>query len=39
MIFNLWHARAGQFQNASQNYSQLAIAAWFELDQRIQLTN
>jgi hypothetical protein len=39
MIFNLWHAKAGQFQNASQNYSQLAIAAWFELDQRIQLIN
>lgn len=36
LIFNLWYAKAGKFQNASQNYSQLAIAAWFELDQRIQ---
>ena len=35
LIFKLWQTRAGKFQNASQNYSQLAIAAWYELDRHI----
>ncbi len=31
MITQLWHINAGGFRNASQNYSQVAIASLFEL--------
>ncbi|MEY4109840.1 MAG: hypothetical protein RLZZ46_194 [Bacteroidota bacterium] len=35
LIKKLWHTRAGGFQNASQNYSQIAIATLLELDNHL----
>ncbi|MDT8413605.1 MAG: transglycosylase SLT domain-containing protein [Vicingaceae bacterium] len=32
LITSLWQTEAGQFRNASQNYSQLALASLLELD-------
>ena len=32
MIMQLWNTNAGGFQNCSQNYSQVAIASLFELE-------
>ena len=35
LIYNLWHASTAKFKNASQNYSQLILAAMLEMnDQR-----
>ena len=36
LIKTLWKTNAGGFQNASQNYSQVAIASLIELDNHIQ---
>lgn len=33
MIMQLWNTNAGGFQNCSQNYSQVAIASLFELEE------
>jgi hypothetical protein len=35
LIMTMWRTKAGSFGNASQNYSQLAIAALLELDEVI----
>jgi hypothetical protein len=34
LIYNLWQAQTARFKNASQNYSQLILAAMLEMDQR-----
>lgn len=36
LIKRLWHTSAGGFRNASQNYSQIAIATLLELDEHVQ---
>jgi hypothetical protein len=33
LIFNLWHANTAKFKNASQNYSQLILAAMLEMNE------
>ncbi len=38
LIYNLWHAQTRHFRSASQNYSQLILAAMFEMNSRIKLT-
>jgi hypothetical protein len=35
LIKRLWHTSAGGFRNASQNYSQIAIATLLELDDHV----
>jgi hypothetical protein len=35
MIYNLWHAQTGRFKSASQNYSQLILAAMLEMNDRV----
>lgn len=35
MIMELWNTNAGGFQNCSQNYSQVAIASLFELEDHL----
>lgn len=37
LIYNLWQARTNRFKSASQNYSQLVLAAMFEMNQRSQV--
>lgn len=34
LIYNLWQAQTGRFKSASQNYSQLVLAAMFEMNDR-----
>src|SRR5690606_8424028 len=34
LIFNLWQTQTARFRSASQNYSQLVLAAMLEMDQR-----
>jgi hypothetical protein len=34
MIYNLWNARTARFKNASQNYSQLILAAMLEMNDK-----
>lgn len=34
LIYNLWRTSVGKFKSASQNYSQLVIAAMFEMNER-----
>lgn len=34
LIFNLWKAQTGRFKSASQNYSQLVLAAMLEMNDR-----
>ncbi|MDX2172381.1 MAG: transglycosylase SLT domain-containing protein [Bacteroidota bacterium] len=33
LIYNLWHASTAKFKNASQNYSQLILAAMLEMNE------
>lgn len=37
LIYNLWHANTAKFKNASQNYSQLILAAMLEMNERYKL--
>lgn len=37
LIYNLWHAQTRHFRSASQNYSQLVLAAMLEMDSRVKL--
>lgn len=37
LIYNLWHAQTRHFRSASQNYSQLILAAMLEMNSRINL--
>jgi hypothetical protein len=37
LIYNLWHAQTRHFRSASQNYSQLVLAAMLEMNQRVKL--
>ena len=34
LIYNLWHAQTRHFKSASQNYSQLILAAMLEMNER-----
>ncbi|MDO9001665.1 MAG: hypothetical protein Q7W45_17990 [Bacteroidota bacterium] len=34
LIYNLWQAQTARFKNASQNYSQLVLAAMLEMNER-----
>jgi hypothetical protein len=34
LIYNLWKAQTARFKSASQNYSQLVLAAMFEMNER-----
>jgi hypothetical protein len=34
LIYNLWHAQTKRFKSASQNYSQLILAAMLEMNER-----
>lgn len=34
LIYNLWKAQTNRFKSASQNYSQLVLAAMFEMNER-----
>jgi hypothetical protein len=34
LIYNLWHAQTSRFKSASQNYSQLILAAMLEMNER-----
>jgi len=36
LIYNLWHAQTSRFKSASQNYSQLILAAMLEMNERIE---
>ncbi len=38
LIYNLWHAQTRHFRSASQNYSQLILAAMLEMNSRVKLT-
>ena len=38
LIYNLWHAQTRHFRSASQNYSQLVLAAMFEMNSRVKLS-
>jgi len=38
IIYNIWHANTAKFKNASQNYSQLILAAMLEMNERNKLT-
>ncbi len=35
LIYNLWRAQTSRFKSASQNYSQLVLAAMLEMDERL----
>lgn len=35
LIYNLWKAQTSRFKSASQNYSQLVLAAMFEMNERL----
>lgn len=37
LIYQIWNTRAGSFQSASQNYSQLILAAYLEYHYRVEL--
>jgi hypothetical protein len=37
LIYNLWRAQTSRFKSASQNYSQLILAAMFEMNDRIEV--
>ncbi|MBA2613183.1 MAG: transglycosylase SLT domain-containing protein [Bacteroidetes bacterium] len=37
LIYNLWQAQTARFKNASQNYSQLVLAAMLEMNERAML--
>lgn len=37
LIYNLWRAQTNRFKSASQNYSQLVLAAMLEMDERAAL--
>lgn len=37
LIYNLWHAQTKHFRSASQNYSQLVLAAMLEMNERVKL--
>ncbi len=37
LIYNLWHAKTNRFKSASQNYSQLILAAMLEMNERYKL--
>jgi len=39
LIYNLWRAETSRFKSASQNYSQLILAAMFEMNDRINILN
>lgn len=39
LIYNLWQAQTARFKSASQNYSQLILAAMLEMDERAVATN
>ena len=39
MIYTLWRTSAGKFKSASQNYSQLVLAAMLEMDERSGVRN
>lgn len=38
LIYNLWHAQTRHFRSASQNYSQLVLAAMLEMNSRVKLS-
>ena len=38
LIYNLWQAQTSRFKSASQNYSQLILAAMFEMNDRVALS-
>lgn len=38
MIYNLWQIQTKRFKSASQNYSQLVLAAMLEMNERVGLT-
>ncbi|MEO6304197.1 MAG: hypothetical protein ABIP51_13610 [Bacteroidia bacterium] len=38
VIYNLWQAQTARFKNASQNYSQLVLAAMLEMNERVIVT-
>ncbi len=37
VIYTLWHTKTNHFKSASQNYSQLVLAAMIEMDKRMNL--
>jgi hypothetical protein len=39
LIYNLWHAHTSRFKSASQNYSQLILAAMLEMNERSKVIN
>lgn len=39
LIYNLWHAQTSRFKSASQNYSQLILAAMLEMNERSKVLN
>jgi hypothetical protein len=39
LIYNLWHAQTSRFKSASQNYSQLILAAMLEMNERHESLN
>ena len=39
LIYNLWHAQTRHFRSASQNYSQLVLAAMLEMNTRVSLVS
>jgi hypothetical protein len=39
LIFNLWKAQTSRFKSASQNYSQLVLAAMFEMNDKLAFFN
>jgi hypothetical protein len=38
LIYKLWHAETKHFRSASQNYSQLVLAAMLEMNERVNLS-
>ncbi|HXB39502.1 MAG TPA: hypothetical protein VNZ49_03110 [Bacteroidia bacterium] len=39
LIYTMWHTQAKGFKSASQNYTQLVLAAMLEMDTRLKLDN
>ncbi len=39
LIYRLWQAQTSRFKSASQNYSQLVLAAMFEMNERLDILN
>ena len=39
LIYNLWHAQTSHFKSASQNYSQLILAAMLEMNEKSKVIN